>query len=403
MIIFFLNFIFDSSLKDDLPILRELGKAVLANPCPVCASDKTKVFPGSKTKAVDLLLTGSSQVTDDDVFACPGCGFPSHCSHVCYHRDHHHLNHVCEDLVRLREDEHLLRKTPPGPVYLEIDERLRAGPRTMPPSEGAGRTGGARTLSSKLRGWAEYVTARGLLRGDEMESEHLLRFVSTSLTYPMTVAKFLPTLVPNVRNITDRPVTIMVVGARGEAVLPLYLWREMALCFPGVGFDIIHIGPEVPEPLHGRRDTLDSIRVAWVHSKLEESGPALAQLDADASPDIFFVPHSGIGLPSGAAAWAEAFRLIAESGVPTLFTSFDSIDLADDLHMVKELLAGHNILPQTQWVIKPSENPYRSFKPAVANGDITRILHANHSVFAIKAVFDNETGAVEGAPTKPTQ
>jgi hypothetical protein len=164
--------------------LRDIARAVLVNPCPVCGGSK----PGADALGGSAVGGGvggggggpggsATGTTSDDIaaqaFSCDGCGYPSHCSATCRDADTAHVGGgSCARLALVHTDEHAVRQRPPPAVYAEFDRRIAVPPLDRP----------------ELGGWGGYLSTRGLILAEEFSNAHYVRYLSNALTYPLTIA-----------------------------------------------------------------------------------------------------------------------------------------------------------------------------------------------------------------------
>jgi hypothetical protein len=279
----------------------------------------------------------------------------------------------CEALAEISSDQSFIRGVPPPQILGTIDDRIFAGIEGM-------------RLGEPVSTWGRYMAERGLLRtSEELENRPAVRYTTNTLTYPLTMARWLPEVLPLERVMAagdqGRALNVVVLGVRAEGVLPPHLWRELPIAMPGVFMNVTLVGREMPDDFVGRELPIGPMTLRWARGDLASVPPSLLP----ARPDVAVLFHSGIGHKSGQLSWRPTMEALFAQGTPVLFTSFDQKDSDDDLHMVKSLLEdlGHS-QDKIRWKVHQQINPFRSHLGAVTHQEPDRVCYANHHIFALK-------------------
>jgi hypothetical protein len=270
-----------------------------------------------------------------------------------------------------------------------------------------------------------------------------LRFISSLLTYPLTVAHTLRTLYPPEH---DRPskLQIAIIGARAEASLPLSWWKQCLYLDPVCEhLTIRFLGPHLPNrttnkttiPLHiqngTKSQTLQGQETSWQNERTQQQYTLQLindPLDACTFHDhpnafeillhsnFFLLFHPGMGSATLSSSWTPTLQLLFESRKPIAFTAFHPHDLSRDLQQLKTISIDsfydrndetsddlddilHDDGDRFEMMIKPHQNPFAAQslrldtdEPVVPNAkdnqqtkDIEppRILQTNHSLYVI--------------------
>ncbi|CDS02681.1 hypothetical protein LRAMOSA00086 [Lichtheimia ramosa] len=353
-----------AELKDRAAIINKYGV------CPVCDTHET---PEHKKQPV---------------YECPDCGYPTHCSEEHYHQGHEAHKEICHILREQNEDDHDLRS---GRSMVEFE---------FPTAQGFDET-------VNMANWDVFFYTRSF---PSMDSDRSMRHVSKLLTYPITIASVLHQSCPyklgkeitsegmrsisalrtilyprnevakdGVSLVRSETINVYIVGARAEASLPPYIWLQLAYLFPHTPFHIHMVGPDALSPsqqpytksLNERlMFTYDNSMYHDYHEKIEEFDPYT---------DLFFLFSPGIGHPSAREGWKQSIQKALETKCPIFITGYDQADVNADVAAVEEDYQG-----EFDWVMRPTENEFRSLKRDVNLMDVRQTIFANWGLWGIR-------------------
>ncbi|ORY93825.1 hypothetical protein BCR43DRAFT_444108 [Syncephalastrum racemosum] len=353
-----------SELRDRGAIIQKYGV------CPVCDTHEDK--PDKKPP----------------VFECPDCGYPTHCSEEHYHlgKAAHHEN--CRILREQNEDDHDLRSGRPMKEF------------EFPSAQGFDET-------VNMANWDVFFYTRSF---PSMDSDRSMRHISKLLTYPITVASVLHESCPyqlgkeitpegmrsisalrtvlyprnevtkdGVSLVRSETINLYVVGARAEATLPPHIWLQLAYLFPHTPFHVHMIGPEALPPGKEPYTTSVNERLVFTYDRALYQDFHETVDSFDPYTDLFFLFSPGIGHPAAREDWKQAIQKVLETKCPIFLTGFDEADVQTDVAAVEEDYQG-----EFDWVMKPTENRFRSLKRDVNLLDLRETIFANWGIWAIR-------------------
>ena len=233
----------------------------------------------------------------------------------------------------------------------------------QPPPHGAAPATAATTLETYLaqRGWTTPLATPGL------------RILSHLLSYPLTLAHYLPHLLP-ADSQEQQEQHLAILGARAEATLPAVWWKE------SLGLRAAHAhlrmqGPETPATAKPEHLVLDDTRQLWLqyeqglYHQLPTSNPS-AEI-------ILFNP--GLGHPHLAASWAPTLAKLQAEQKTVLWTAHSPQDRDRDVALLETQA-------KVEWIVAPEPNPFCSRKKVVDPLDATHVLAANQVAGVFKFV-----------------
>ncbi|CAO3640961.1 unnamed protein product [Cunninghamella blakesleeana] len=351
-------------LRDRAAIINKYGV------CPVCDTHEDQ------------------QHKHKPVFECPDCGYPTHCSEDHYVEGKEAHKHICSILREQNEDDHDLRS---GRKMTEFE---------FPSSQGFDET-------VNMANWDVFFYTR---RFPSMDSDRSMRHVSKLLTYPITIASVLHESCPykfgqevtveGMRSITalrtilypknevikngvnlirSDLINVYIVGARAESTLPHHLWLQLAYLFPRTPFHIHFIGPDALPPnkspftesLNERvMFTYDNAYYHDYHEKIEKFDPYT---------DLYFLFSPGIGHTSTRELWKPSIQKALDTKCPIFITGYDEHDMGNDIEVVEQDYSG-----EFDWILKPTENEFRSLKRDVNLTDLRQTIFANWGIWGIR-------------------
>ncbi|KAI9315917.1 zinc-finger of mitochondrial splicing suppressor 51-domain-containing protein, partial [Dichotomocladium elegans] len=322
------------------------------------------------------------------VYECPDCGYPTHCSEEHYHQGLEAHKAVCPILREQNEDDHDLRSGRPMKEF------------EFPSAQGFDET-------VNMANWDVFFYTRTF---PSMDSDRSMRHVSKLLTYPITVASVLHQSCPyklgkeitpegmrsisalrtvlyprnevakdGVTLVRSETINLYVVGARAEASLPPYIWLQLAYLFPHTPFHIHFIGPDAMPPSKEPHTTSLNERLMFTydnsmyhdyHDKIEKFDPYT---------DLFFLFSPGIGHATAREGWKMSIQKALETKCPIFITGYDEADVSADVAAVEEDYQG-----EFDWIMRPTENEFRSLKRDVNLMDVRQTIFANWGIWGIR-------------------
>lgn len=210
-----------------------------------------------------------------------------------------------------------------------------------------------RPTSSPQLAWSEYLAARGWLSprfaaADPADQMAALAIISSSLSFPLTLARSLALLLPNHR--PHEQIDLCVIGSRAESTFPISpIWSELVSLSDTRDVTLRLCGPKAAPP-----PGVASVR-EWTHPdgkllrlSIPETGHDAADLfhrsklgralltgtpDPELMPplpDAFVLFNPGTGEPGWEKAWAPTLRALSIARRPLLMTALSSGDAARD-------------------------------------------------------------------------
>ena len=197
--------------------------------------------------------------------------------------------------------------------------------------------------------WTELLIARGWLDRSELAAAgtrvqaEALELLSSALTYPVTAAAALVSLLPR----TDGECSGYVVGARAEASLPAHVWSEARQLLGCEALSLSFCGPKapVPSPIPNRDTHLQLLHPPkgqlFHESVLGQKLLNSTSTEADdatvdsrshdaAIPDAFLCFNPGFGHPGWERAWEPTLRAMLNSRRPMLLSALGPHDAEHD-------------------------------------------------------------------------
>lgn len=348
--------------------------------CPTCTKDNP---------SPEFVTPQTVAKSQRPVFTCEDCGLPTHCSESHYQQDIENHRKHCPALRQINEDEHDLRS---GREFPEFNFPKALGPES----------------TVNLTSWDTFFVTRGFKGVDDARS---VRHVSKLLTYPLTIASALHSFGPHrpgskgltiegVKSLTalqytmdkeeytyhkkqkeliKQQIRVFILGARAEAQLPPYAYLQLCYLFPNVSFQLYFVGPEaippvgVPEKLAINPHLSFNYLSGLFHEKYHEIIPF------DPYHDVFFLFSPGLAYPYTQPLWEPTIKLLLETKCPIFITGYDDADLSQDAEILKS-----NYKDDLDWLLHPSENPFRSLKADLNLQDVRLTLQANHGIMAVR-------------------
>lgn len=244
--------------------------------------------------------------------------------------------------------------------------------------------------AAKTTAWTDYLRLYAPPAGSAaaedgrlLSDERAMRLASSAFSYVLTLSAFLPRLVPRIGTAeasggdNERAVALHVVGARAEAMMPDYLWDEVALLHAHRALEITLVGDHVP--------ISRKVRSARGLPLQIESVRGLYHDVALPSPDALVLFNPGIGHPLLRDRWRPAVRTMIESGKPLLLTAFSAADQDRDVAVLHQLAMGSASGRRLRFLVEPRVNPFRSLKFQVNDdGGNVALIQTNSHVMAVQ-------------------
>jgi hypothetical protein len=259
------------------------------------------------------------------------------------------------------------------------------------------------TANSSEDSWDAFFSQRGFLGA--RSNNTLGRQLSSYLTYPLTIAHMLPMLERPCASggarsgLAERTSLIVdIVGARTEALAPLWVWRELRVA-AGRGIAVRAFGPQVTSRPDACEKVDGGISVGYYPGLYHEADSTVRE-----AADIAVVCCPGLGHPAHCDGWEPTFRwLLRGRAAPraVALTAFDAADLESDLSALQRWgLSDAQTLGKFAR-LAPRVNPWRGLgfdvappidaptdRPRLVPGGDNRFVQRN---WAVHAFVRNDT------------
>lgn len=381
-------------------------------------------YPQIRERAQRIMEYGRCRVTGKSIeYVCPLSGIPTHHSRQAWEMDRrYHENKVYEKLRKVNIYEHDLRS---GRAFPEFE---------FPEEQGPERT-------VNMTNWDLFFYTRGFY---SMDTEFQLAAVTKMLSYPLTIASVMSQFSPYFLNpkgpitleglkslaalrytlysgnsnnalvrrgnsdfqdpmttavsLKNRPMRLFILGARAEAQLPGYVWKQLQYLFPATNFEIYFIGPECYfDRARGtyvkRHDGKPFVREVDqtlklfhytdyfdVFHKMEEFYPY------DPFFDCFFTFHPGYSSPSpklrpGQNSWLDngTVEALLDTKCAIFTTGYNKEDIKQDMRLLNQKYAA-----QMDILMDPVENFYKSTKWELNDLDPQEVYQFNMYIAAYR-------------------
>lgn len=360
-----------------------------------------------RTRAAFIRTKALCPVTKKPVnFVCPYSGIPTHHSKEAWEQDdEYHSKKKYELLKKVNLYEHDLRSG------RQFDEFVFPGEQEH-------------EFAINMSTWDTFFYTRDF---NPMNTEFNLAAASKVLTYPITMASvmthFSPyklqphgpitleglrslsalryTLFPPYKQTRDtsavlfkeRPLRIFILGAKMEAMLPGYVWKQFGYLFPDSKFEIHFIGPEcyfnpdtrsftpTSEP-HGRPHVkrYDEQLTLHYHTKYFHEVYDMGDLfPFDPYLDIFFIFHPGFQT-ANKIHWDQSLKGLLESKCAVFVTGYHEEDTRRELLY----LQNHPLADEIDILMNQSKNIFGSTKLDLVDSNPTETFQANNEMFAFR-------------------
>lgn len=358
-----------------------------------------------RTRAAFIRARAKCPVTQKPVnYVCPKSGIPTHHDEEAWSADHEYHEKKKYDLLRkVNLYEHDLRS---GRKFNEF---------IFP---GAVEHDYATAMDS----WDSFFYTRDF---NPMNTEFNLAAATKILTYPITIASLLhkytpydlepkgPLTIEGLRSMSalkyslynpsitkesevmfkDRAMRIFILGAKMEAMLPGYVWKQFGYLFPQTKFEIHLIGPHAyfdaeskqfmaTERPHGRPfvTRYDEQITIHHHTKYFHEVYDMGDLfPFDPYLDVFFLFHPGFKT-ADEIHWSKSLKGLLESKCAVFVTGYHEKDLGRELDWLEK----HPLMEETDILMKPSHNIFGSTKLDLVDANPTETYQANNEMFAFR-------------------
>lgn len=359
-----------------------------------------------RTRAAYIRTKALCPVTKKPVnFICPYSGIPTHFSREAWENDEeYHKQKKYELLKKVNLYEHDLRSG------RNFDEFLFPGEQEN-------------DFMINFSNWDSFFYTRDF---NPMNTEYNLAAASKVLTYPITIGAVLhrlspyllqpkgPLTIEGLRSLSalkytlyppyskgeeeavtfkERPLRIFIVGAKMEAMLPGYVWKQFAYLLPKHKFEIHFIGPEchfdaslkkftpTNEP-HGRPlvERYDEQITLHYHTQFFHELYEMGDLfPFDPYLDVFFLFHPGFQTPDS-IYWDKALNGLLESKCPVYVTGYHKEDTLRELLW----LMNHKLYDEMDILMDQTKNVFGSTKLDLVDSNPTETFQANDEIFAFR-------------------
>lgn len=358
-----------------------------------------------RTRAAYIRAKARCPVTQKNVgFVCPYSGIPTHHDEAAWKSDSEYHQQKKYDLLRkVNLYEHDLRS---GRRFNEF---------LFP-----GRV--EHDFMTSLSSWDLFFYTRDF---NPMNTEFNLAAATKVLTYPITIASLLhkfspygmepngPLTLEGLRSLSalrytlyhpsvqkdldvtfkDRAMRIFIVGAKMEAMLPGYVWKQFGYLFPDTKFEIHFIGPHLhfdPETKafvptdrpHGRPVVTPYDEQITLHHHTKYFYEVYDQGDLfpfDPYLDVFFLFHPGFKT-ADEIHWNKSLKGLLESKCAVHVTGYHQKDLAREL----DWLQLHPLYDETDILMNPTKNIFVLTKLDLVDANPTETFQANNEMFAFR-------------------
>lgn len=359
-----------------------------------------------RTRAAFIRTRALCPVTKKSVnFVCPYSGIPTHHSEEAWENDEeYHTKKKYELLKKVNLYEHDLRSG------RKFDEFVFPGEQ-------------AQDFTTNMSSWDSFFYTRDF---NPMNTEFNLAAASKVLTYPITIGSVLHKLSPygmdrgsavtleGLRSLSalrytlyppyskttesavsfkDRAVRIFILGAKMEAMLPGYVWKQFGYLFPDTKFEIHFVGPEsyfdpqtksfasTDQP-HGRAlvNRYDEQITLHHHTcyfhELYDMGDLFP---FDPYLDVFFLFHPGFKT-ADEIHWDKSLKGLLESKCAVYVTGYHDQDTKREL----DWLHTNKLSDEMDILMKQTKNVFGSTKLDLVDSNPTETFQANNEIFAFR-------------------
>lgn len=365
-----------------------------------------------RTRAAFIRTKARCPVTGKSVqFVCPYSGIPTHHSEQAWKDDvEYHAKRTYDLLKKVNLYEHDLRSG------RKFDEFIFPGQQE-------------KDCTPNMNNWDSFFYTRDF---SPMNTEFNLAAALKVLTYPITIAlifhQFSPyqeqagsrglgndkltleglkslaalryTLYPPFLKDTssstlfkDRPMRIFIVGAKMEAMLPGYVWKQFGYLFPDTKFEFHFIGPECyfdpqtrqfgpTDQPNGRAlvNRFDEQITLHYHTQYFHEVYDMGDLfPFDPYLDAFFLFHPGFST-ADEIHWNKSLPGLLDSKCPVYITGYHERDAAREFNWLQK----HPLVKEMDVLMNQTVNLFGLTKLDLVDTNPTETFQANHNIFAVR-------------------
>lgn len=359
-----------------------------------------------RTRAAFIRTRAKCPVTNKPVnFVCPLSGIPTHHNEEAWKNDtEYHAKQKYNLLKKVNLYEHDLRSG------RKFDEFVFPGEQHH-------------EFTTSLTDWDSFFYTRDF---NPMNTEFNLAAASKVLTYPITIASVLHQFSPyalapkglvtleGLRSLSalrytlypphrkdqeqsvvfkDRAMRVFIIGAKMEAMLPGYVWKQFGYLFPDTKFEIHFIGPELyfdPETRafaptdqqHGRAlvNRVDDQITLHHHTQYFHEVYNTGDLfPFDPYLDVFFMFHPGLKT-ADEIHWDKSLKGLLDSKCAVYITGYHEKDAQREFNWLKN----HKLADEMDVLQEQERNVFGSTKLDLVDSNPTETFRANNEIFAIR-------------------
>lgn len=358
-----------------------------------------------RTRAAYIRAKALCPVTKKNVdYVCPVLGIPTHHLEEAWHADTaYHANKTYDKLKKVNLYEHDIRL---GRTFDELK---------FPKEQ-------ARDYTTNLSNWDSFFYTRDF---PPMNTEYNLAAALKVLTYPLTISALLHKFTPyagapdgpitleglkslaalryllyppytkhlDAAQFKERPVRIFILGAKMEAMLPGYVWKQMGYLFPEAKFEIHLVGPEayfdrelrlfgptnVP---HGRAlvERVDEQITMHYHTRyFHELYDMGDMFPFDPYLDVFFAFHPGFQT-ADLVHWDKLLKGLMELKCAVFITGYHREDAERELAWLQR----HPLHEEMDMLMEPTDNLFACTKLDLVDTNPTETFNLNAVMFAVR-------------------
>lgn len=358
-----------------------------------------------RTRAAYIRAMAKCPVTKKPVnYVCPISGIPTHHDEQAWKDDaEYHEQKKYESLRKVNLYEHDLRSG------RRFDEFVFPGHQE-------------RDFTVSLENWDTLFYTRDF---NPMNTEFNMAAATKVLTYPITIAAILhkfspyglepkgPLTIEGLRSLAalrytlakhssksedevtfkERPIRVFIVGAKMEAMLPGYVWKQFGYLFPETKFEFHFIGPHsyfdveskqfMPSNRpHGRpMVTKYDEQITLIHhtkyfNEVYDQGDLFP---FDPYLDIFFLFHPGFKT-ADEIHWDKSLKGLLESKCAVNVTGYHDVDIERELDWLKN----HKLYDEMDILMNKTDNKFGSTKIDLVDVNPTETFQANNKMFTFR-------------------
>lgn len=359
-----------------------------------------------RTRAAFIRAKALCPVTKKPVnFVCPYSGIPTHHDEQAWKSDtEYHEQKKYELLKKVNLYEHDLRSG------RKFDEFIFPGEQ-------------AHDYMINMASWDSFFYTRDF---NPMNTEFNMAAATKVLTYPLTIGSMFfkfspyglqpsgPVTIEGLRSLSalrytlyppysklkeaastykERPMRIFIVGAKMEAMLPGYVWKQFGYLFPDTKFEIHFVGPEsyfdpqsrafvANDSNNGRAivNRYDEQISLHHHTQYFHELYDMGDLfPFDPYLDVFFLFHPGFQT-ADEGHWNKSLKGLLESKCAVYVTGYHQTDILREYSWLRN----HPLWEETDILMHQSKNIFGSTKLDLVDSNPTETFQANNEIFGFR-------------------